>query len=157
MRLPAIIETSASEPAPIDETSVPGPSLPGNGLCVVVADDNADIADSLAVLLELMGCEVTKARDGLDAVAAADRVRPLLVLLDIGMPRLDGYGACRRIREQPWANEVTIVALSGRDQDRGKPSESGFDRYLFKPIPASALAELLELAETPCRPGRGVR
>jgi CheY-like chemotaxis protein len=112
---------------------------------VLVVDDNADIVDSLAMLLELEGYEVAKAGDGLQAVAAAGHFRPHLVLLDIGMPRLDGYGACRRIREQPWGKRMRIVALTGWGQDdiRRKCDEAGFDRHLVKPVEPAALRGLL--------------
>ncbi len=123
------------------------------GARILVVDDNADVVHSLAMLLELTGYRVETARDGLEAVAAAERFRPHLILLDIGMPRLDGYGACRRIREQPWGKDLRIVALTGWGQDdaRRKSRETGFDGHLVKPVDPAALRRLLaELA--PAKP-----
>jgi CheY-like chemotaxis protein len=108
-------------------------------------DDDPDIVASLAMVLRLRGYEVETARDGLEAVEAAGRVRPDVVLLDLGMPRLDGYATCRRIREQPWGADMLIVALSGwaQEQDRSKGKAAGFDAHLAKPVQLSAIEELL--------------
>jgi signal transduction histidine kinase/CheY-like chemotaxis protein len=113
---------------------------------ILVADDNQDIRDSFAILLRLKGHEVVKARDGLEAVESAAHYRPDIILLDIGMPELDGYAACRRIREQPFATETIIIALTGWGQarDRRDAADAGFDGHLVKPVESAALFELLE-------------
>jgi PAS domain S-box-containing protein len=112
---------------------------------VLVVDDNEDVLQSLALMLQVHGNEVQTARDGVEAVEAAERFRPDLVLLDIGMPKLDGYGACRRIREQPWGKDLKIVALTGwgQDADRRETAAAGFDGHLVKPVAPEALLRLL--------------
>ncbi|MFL6649245.1 MAG: PAS domain S-box protein [Sulfurifustaceae bacterium] len=112
---------------------------------IVIADDNADNAQSLASLLRLTGNEIWIASDGLEAVLTAEQQRPDTVLLDIGMPKLNGYEACRRIREQPWGKKMTLIAVTGwgQQEDREKSKEVGFDCHLVKPIDYSALMRLL--------------
>jgi CheY-like chemotaxis protein len=128
---------------------------------VLVADDNPDIADSLATLLGIYGCLVETAGDGEEAVAAAERFRPDLILLDIGMPRLDGHAACREIRRRPWGREATLVALTGwgQEEDRRRSREAGFDGHLVKPVEPAALLRLLadprSIADPPAPPPTG--
>jgi PAS domain S-box-containing protein len=112
---------------------------------VLVVDDNVDVADSLAKMLDLMGNEVRTARDGLEAVAAAAAYRPDLILMDLGMPRMNGYDACRRIREQPWGKGILIVAVTGwgQDEDRRRSREAGFNHHLVKPVRHAELEKLL--------------
>jgi PAS domain S-box-containing protein len=112
---------------------------------ILVADDNVDSAESLAMLLEILGHEVRTAHDGQEAVEVAAELRPEVILLDIGMPRLNGYDACRRIREEPWGKGILIVALTGwgQDEDRNRSREAGFDHHLVKPVEPAVVAELL--------------
>lgn len=112
---------------------------------ILVVDDNADGARSLALFLSISGHAVEMAYDGLEAVAAAERFNPEVVLLDIGMPQLDGYGACRRIREQPWGKTMVIVALTGwgQEEDQRKTREAGFDAHLVKPVSGAMLLATL--------------
>ncbi len=112
---------------------------------VLIADDNTDAAESLAMLLELMGNEVRTAADGVAAVEAAEAFRPDVVVLDIGMPRLDGNGAARRIRDAEWGRRTVLIALTGWGQpdDRRKTAEAGFDVHLTKPVDPSTLDTLL--------------
>lgn len=114
---------------------------------IVVADDNRDALDSLALLLECAGHEVYKAEDGTEAVEMVLRHRPELALLDIGMPTLDGYQAARSIRQQFDSREVMLVAVSGwgQHEDMRRSRESGFDRHLVKPVTFETLAEVLAL------------
>mgnify|MGYP003694751953 CR=1 FL=1 len=111
-------------------------------------DDNRDSADSLAMLLELMGHEVRIAQDGLEAVEEAATFQPHVILLDLGLPRLNGYEAARRIREQQRHGALTMVALTGwgQKEDRRRTAEAGFDAHLVKPVDLVALTKLL--AET---------
>jgi CheY-like chemotaxis protein len=106
------------------------------------------VLESLTMLLELQGHEVATARDGLEAVDMAERFHPDLVLLDLGLPRLDGYGACRRIREQPWGRDPKVIALTGwgREGDRRRTEEAGFDDHLVKPVTPSVLLEIVAKA-----------
>jgi PAS domain S-box-containing protein len=112
---------------------------------VLVADDNPDNAESLAMLLRLNGHEVETALDGIQTIEAAQRFRPDVVLLDIGMPRLDGYGACRQIRAQPWGKAIAIYALTGwgQDDDHRKSREAGFNGHLVKPVQPSEILEVV--------------
>lgn len=102
-------------------------------------------AESLADLLALAGHETAVAYDGEEAVEATARQRPDVILLNIGLPKLNGYDACRRIREHRWAKNVVIIALTGWGQadDRRKPAEAGFDAHLVKPVDHAALQKLL--------------
>ncbi len=112
---------------------------------ILVVDDNVDAADSLAMLLQIYGHEVHTAHDGLEAVAAAARLQPDLVLLDIGLPKLDGYGAARQIREQSGGKRIVLAALTGwgQDEDRARSKEAGFDAHLVKPVDDGELKKLL--------------
>jgi CheY-like chemotaxis protein len=112
---------------------------------VLVVDDNLDAAVSLALMLKLMGHEVRTAHDGLEGVAAAHDFRPDVVILDIGMPRLNGYDACRRIREQPWGRQMVIFALTGwgQQEDKARSQAAGFDGHLVKPVQPGDLKTLL--------------
>jgi CheY-like chemotaxis protein len=112
---------------------------------ILVADDNADAADSLGLLLELHGNEVRTVHDGLAAVETAATFKPEIVLLDLGMPKLDGYQAARRIREQAANGEVLLIAVTGwgQEQDRRRTKEAGFDVHLVKPLDIDLLQRLL--------------
>jgi CheY-like chemotaxis protein len=92
-----------------------------------------------------MGHDVRDAGDGQEAVEAAEAFWPDVVLLDLGMPRLDGYEAARRIREQPWGKDMVLVALTGwgQDEDRRRTREAGFDTHFTKPVDPSLLERLL--------------
>ena len=123
---------------------------------ILVVDDNRDSAESLAMLLTLTGNETYTAHDGLEAVQAAATFKPDAILLDIGLPKMNGYDACRKIREQPWGQGMVLIALTGwgQDEDRRQSQEAGFDRHLVKPVDHAALAKLLaELLPTPARSG----
>ena len=117
----------------------------GGARRILVVDDNRDSADSLAILLEMDGNQIRTAYDGLEAVEAAATFRPDVVLLDLGLPRLDGYQTALRIRQQPWGEPMVLVALTGRDQDedRRRTLEAGFDRHLVKPVDSAVLLQLL--------------
>ncbi|MBK1716367.1 PAS domain-containing protein [Thiocystis violacea] len=121
---------------------------------ILVADDDRDIADSLSLLLDLLGQEVRIAHDGLEAVELAAAFQPDLILLDLGMPRLDGYDACRRLRQVLRERDTTIVALTGLGQARHKAATSaaGFDQHLVKPISLPQLQSLLAALPEGVRP-----
>ena len=112
---------------------------------VLIVDDSEDGAESLAMLLEFGGHETHKAYDGVEAIEAAERLRPDVVLLDIGLPRLNGYEACRRIRQQPWGKDVVMVALTGwgQEEDRRQSRDAGFDAHMVKPVDHDALLQFL--------------
>jgi signal transduction histidine kinase len=114
---------------------------------ILVVDDNRDASDSLATMLRVMGHETDTAYDGLQAVQATATFRPEVVLLDIGLPRMNGYEAARRIREQPWAKNIALIALTGwgQEDDKRRVLEAGFDHHLTKPVAAATLEKLLAL------------
>ncbi|HZP85737.1 MAG TPA: MASE1 domain-containing protein [Burkholderiales bacterium] len=114
-------------------------------LRILVVDDNIDAAASLAMLLENMGNYVRTAGDGEEAVRAASEFLPDVVLLDIGLPKLNGYEACRRIRAQPWGKNTIVIAVTGwgLEEDRRKSSEAGFDQHLVKPVDPMVLMGML--------------
>jgi len=119
---------------------------------VLVADDNLDAAESLAMLLTMMGHEVRAAHDGAQAVEQADQFRPDLILLDVGMPKLDGLQAATRIRTFPWGAAPVIVALTGwgQEADRQRSKAAGCDEHFVKPLDFERLSELLaKLAQRP--------
>jgi signal transduction histidine kinase/ActR/RegA family two-component response regulator len=113
---------------------------------VLVVDDNHDAAESLAMLLMLMGSEVKTAHNGLEALKLAADYLPELILLDIGMPVMNGYETARSIRQKAWGSKVVLVALTGwgQDEDRHKSEEAGFDLHMTKPIEPSAINRILE-------------
>ncbi|OWK34448.1 PAS domain-containing protein [Fimbriiglobus ruber] len=112
---------------------------------VLVVDDNRDSATSMALMLELMGNEVRTAHDGLEAVDRAGEFRPDVVLMDVGMPRLNGLDATRRIREQSWGQTMTVIALTGwgQETDRQRSAEAGCNGHLVKPVSVPDLEAML--------------
>jgi signal transduction histidine kinase len=112
---------------------------------ILLADDNRDALDSLATLLQCDGHEVHTAADGAEALEVAAGCQPDVILLDIGMPKLDGYEVARRIREAPWGQTAVLIALTGwgQDEDRRRSREVGFDSHLVKPLDPDALSTLL--------------
>jgi CheY-like chemotaxis protein len=112
---------------------------------ILIVDDNRDSAASLAMLLDLAGYETFLAHDGLEAVAAAERFRPDVILLDLGLPKLNGFDAARRIRNEVWGKTMRLIALTGwgQEDDRRRSSESGFDAHIVKPVDLGALMSLL--------------
>jgi PAS domain S-box-containing protein len=158
VRLPILTEEPVAGPPPSsgdDVTTARGR--------ILVVDDNHDGAESLALLLARTGAETRTAHDGASAVAAAAAFRPDVILLDLGMPKMNGYEACKAIREQPWGQDMVIVALTGwgQDEDRRRSAAAGFDGHLVKPVERAALVSLLDSlsrareAPPPASPGPG--
>ena len=144
VRLALRAESTAAHPADAHAAV----SSRGAALRILVADDNTDAAASLAMLLEMGGHEVRTAFDGEEAVRVAQEFVPNVALLDIGMPLLDGYEVCRRLRELPFGRDMMIVALTGwgQTEDRERSRAAGFDRHLVKPADLRAVEELLPQA-----------
>ena len=119
------------------------------GLRILVVDDNADAADSMAMLLQFHGHDTRTASDGVQAVTAAELFRPHVVLLDIGLPRMNGHEAACEIRRQPWAKQTALIAMSGwgQDADRQRSRDAGFDHHLVKPVDHDVLGHLLATVE----------
>ena len=113
---------------------------------ILVVDDNIDAASALAMMLEMVGHKVRIAHDGIQGMTAAEEFQPHLVLLDLGMPELDGYETARLIRAQPWGKTMTIAALTGwgQEDDRRRTREAGFDYHLVKPIEREVLFKVLD-------------
>jgi CheY-like chemotaxis protein len=143
VRLPARFE-SARDAQP-DGTGG-APAKAGKRHRILVADDNPDSAATLSFMLEVLGNEVRVAHDGLQAVEIAAAFRPDAILLDIGMPRLNGYDACEQIRRHPWGADAFIVALTGwgQDEDRNRSRAAGFDRHLVKPVEPATIEKLIQ-------------
>ena len=118
----------------------------GTRLRMLVVDDNGDSAESLALLLSLAGHETHVARDGPGGAERADALRPDAVLLDLGLPGLNGYEVCRRLRVEPWARAIPIIAITGWGQadDRQRSKDAGFDGHLVKPVVLGELTALLD-------------
>lgn len=112
---------------------------------VLVVDDNEDNAESLTVLLRLQGHLVESAHEGRLALETAERFRPDVILLDLGMPGMNGYEVCREIRKQPWGSEMLLIAQTGwgQDQDRQRTKDAGFNGHLTKPIDHHRLQRIL--------------
>jgi PAS domain S-box-containing protein len=121
---------------------------------ILVADDNRDAASSLATLLSLDGHEIRVANDGEQALAEAERFRPQVALLDIGMPKKNGYEVARAIRDAPWGRDILLVAVTGwgQTEDKRRAKEAGFDRHFTKPLDLDALSAFLAQALRPARP-----
>ncbi len=115
-------------------------------LRVMIADDNVDSADLLAMLFGMLGCEVASAYDGEEAVATTRAFRPDLAVLDIGMPRMDGYEAARKIRSEQGGRRLKLVAMTGwgQEEDRRRAQEAGFDDHLLKPVDLDKLQRVLD-------------
>ncbi|HJQ98256.1 MAG TPA: ATP-binding protein [Candidatus Polarisedimenticolaceae bacterium] len=142
VRLPLAVEVNR-QPAPPALNRESPMTAPRR---ILVVDDNPDSATSLEKLLTMTGHEVRSANDGSTGVAEAERFRPEVVLLDIGLPRLNGYDACRLIREQPWGVNMILIAVTGwgQEDDRRRSREAGFDGHLVKPIDLDGLMKLLD-------------
>ena len=141
VRLP-VFSQSPHEPPPRTD----GPRATALSKCrILVVDDSKDSADSLGLLLRLKGNDIRTAYDGLDAVEVAEMFHPDLVLLDIGLPKLNGYEVARRIRQQPWGRDMVLVALTGwgQDEDRRHSQEAGFNFHIVKPVELATLEGLL--------------
>ena len=112
---------------------------------ILIVDDNRDSADSLAMLFEITGNKTYQAYDGVEAIDSIEKHRPEVVLLDIGLPKLDGHEVCRRVRKQPWGKDIIMIALTGwgQEDDRRKSEEAGFNGHLVKPVDYDKLLALL--------------
>ncbi len=150
VRLPALEESTPASSAPALVASVQAPSLARR---ILVVDDNRASADSLAMLLKLAGHDSHIAYDGIQALALADSLRPDAILLDIGLPGMNGYEVARRIRALPWGARITLIALTGWGQkdDQQRAQDAGFDHHVIKPIKHAELKALLNGLPPPSR------
>jgi CheY-like chemotaxis protein len=133
-----------AEPAPVAQ-----PTLKRR---ILIADDNADAADSLAMLLEMDGHSVTVVRDGREALASIEAAKPDVMLLDIGMPEIDGYEVARRVRGDSRNQSILLIAVTGwgQESDKARATAAGFDLHFTKPVEPPWLLEILR-SELPLR------
>ena len=144
VRLPVLIEASPPQTPSLDDE----PAATKSSLRILIVDDNRDGADSMSEMLKMLGNDTRTAYDGQQAVDLAAEYRPDVILLDIGLPKLNGYEACRLIREQPNDKDVVLIALTGwgQDADRRRAHEAGFDHHMVKPVdPQALMRKLAEL------------
>lgn len=142
VQLPIVVK---SPPKESDDRQKNGVSSRLDSKRILVVDDNQDSARTLSMMLQLMGHETRLAYDGLEAVETAATCNPDIILLDIGLPKLNGYEVCRQIREQPGGDAILIAALTGwgQDEDRCRSRDAGFDRHLVKPVDIATLQEFV--------------
>jgi signal transduction histidine kinase len=138
--------SSPSVPPEIQEKGKPkSKAEKGTSTRILVVDDNQDSADSIGLLLKLLGNEVRIEHDGLAAVDVANEFKPQVVLLDIGLPTLNGYEAAKKIRKKPWGRQAVLIAVTGWGEtvDRQRSKKAGFDHHLVKPVEPDVLTNLL--------------
>ena len=136
-----VVELPLCAPPALASETAEGPAPEQRAARIVIADDDRDAASTLSSLLELMGHEAYTTHDGESALAVADEVRPDLVILDIQMPKVDGYAVARTLRERPWAADCVLYALTGwgEPKDPGRARGARFDRYFVKPVDIDAM------------------
>jgi signal transduction histidine kinase len=134
-----------SMPAPAAQAKPQPPAIPSQRRRILVVDDNEDSAESMAILLRLWGHHVDVAHDGSSALVSAVENKPEVVFLDIGLPGMDGYEVARRMREQRGGPALILIALTGmgREEDRRRAMEAGFDRHVTKPVPPETLQSIV--------------
>jgi CheY-like chemotaxis protein/two-component sensor histidine kinase len=139
VRLPVLADQSVATPG------ASAPAVAGERFKVLIVEDNADVARSLAMLVEMLGHRVQMVDDGSLALDAARKFQPDLVLLDIGLPGMNGYDVARAIRAEGMLRNAVLVACTGygQDEDRRRVQEAGFDKYLIKPVHVSDLEKIL--------------
>lgn len=136
-----VVESTVKFPSPRGDQEAPSATT-GR---VLIVDDNEDALKTLCRLVELQGHVVCLARDGLEAITKAEEFQPDIVLMDIGMPGMNGYQAARLLRQQPWAQRMALVATTGwgQEEDRRRTREAGFDHHLVKPVEKAKLEEVM--------------
>jgi signal transduction histidine kinase/ActR/RegA family two-component response regulator len=147
VRLPVIAKTVTAESSRPDENEE---AQRGKLYRILVVDDRKNSADILARLLRKKGHDVQTAYDGKNGLSVAEKFRPEVVLLDIGMPDMNGYEVCRQIRSHPWGTRMYLIAVSGwgQEQDRRRSAEAGFDYHLVKPVHSAMLTKVLDSIKT---------
>jgi signal transduction histidine kinase len=134
-------------PVPVHETTADGTDLALPPSRILVVEDNQDVAATMAVRLEMAGHQVRVANNGPEAIRLGPQFEPEFVILDLGMPQMDGYDTARSIREAPWGREATLVALTGwgHQEERDRTTAAGFDAHLVKPVGEELFAELARI------------
>jgi CheY-like chemotaxis protein len=141
--LPCLGEDDASAVVEHEGGQLPAAAVPRR---ILVVDDNVDVVETTTMLLSLSGHQVRSAKDGLQALHVASEFRPDVVLLDIGLPLMDGYEVARRLRQTPQTAGALLIALTGYGQqgDRQRGKDAGFDGHMLKPVDPHALARLID-------------
>jgi PAS domain S-box-containing protein len=154
VRLPVVQDAPAASAAAAVVSDIP--SAKNTPHRVLVVDDNRDAAASLALLLQMSGHEVHTAADGEEAIERAQQLRPSIIFMDLGMPRMDGVEAARRIRILPHGRDINIIALTGwaQESDRQRTFSAGMDFHLVKPVSSEALQGVLDKVSTRVRSTR---
>ena len=144
LTIPVVVEKLRAEPA--EQASVPDLAVSGSQRKILVVDDNVDAADTLEALLGMDGFDVTTVYDGVAAVTQARASTPDVIVMDIGMPGMDGYDAARLIRQQPGGDRIMLIALTGWGQatDKNRAAQAGFDHHLVKPVDYDMLMKCLQ-------------
>jgi PAS domain S-box-containing protein len=146
--LPVVLTVPANDGGKAEPKPEPADPVPAASRRVLVVDDNRDAADSLTLMLGSMGHDVRTAYDGAEAIRIAGEYLPDIVMLDIGLPGVNGHDAARTIRETPWGKRTVLIAVTGwgQDADRIRTRDSGFDHHLVKPVSPEAIRELVASA-----------
>jgi len=112
----------------------------------LIADDNLDVVETFEIMLQTLGHEVHTATDGIQVLERAEQFKPEVIMLDIGMPKLDGFETARRLRQQAWARDTLLIAVTGwgHETDKRMSAEAGFNAHLVKPIEMPAILKLLD-------------
>jgi len=142
VRLPGLPAPLTLPPVVLKTARVPKPRR------LLIVEDHPDVAESLALILRCDDHEVRIAHDGPAALQVLKKFKPEVVLLDVGLPGMDGYEVARRMREEAPESNLTIIALSGSDQDHSQSTQAGFDTHLVKPVHPNLLRSMLA-AQTP--------
>jgi PAS domain S-box-containing protein len=155
--LPVLLPVPLASPGPAAPVPMADPAPATAGRRILVVDDLRESADSLALLLSMSGHETQAAYDGVEAVKSAEAFRPDVILLDIGMPKMNGYDACRAIREQPWGKSILMIALTGWGQegDRRLSTAADFDHHLVKPVDYEDVIKLIAGPQKASPPSQG--
>jgi CheY-like chemotaxis protein len=129
-------------------------TAPLTGRRILVVDDNRDAADSLAIFLKILGADVRTAYDGPSALDLLPAFEPAAILLDIGMPGMNGFEVAGQVRQHPLGTAVRLIAMTGwsQDEDRRRTAEAGFDQHLVKPVDPLILQGLLAASQSPPEP-----
>ncbi len=142
LRIPLAAAQPASAELPAQGSVAP---VGTSSLRILIADDNRDAAESLAALLRMVGHDVRIAYDGVEALGLASEYRPDAIVLDIGMPKMNGYDVAKKLRAEPGGQQMTIIALSGwgQEEDKRRSREAGIDHHLVKPLEPTSLLQVL--------------
>jgi CheY-like chemotaxis protein len=149
-----IVRIPLSSHIPAASAAQPAAEKPLHKHCILVVDDNEASAQTLTWMMEAMGHEVKMANDGATALRVAPSFKPDVVLLDLGMPDIDGYEICRRLRKLPGFDQVKIIAQTGwgTPEQQQLSKDAGFDGHLIKPVDVQALHTALDTITTSCPP-----